>query len=564
MAFVFSSARTAILAASLLVAGCALQHQARVDGGADAPNFEGGDRIAIDGDVPIAPDALDVTDVIDVETDAGCVAPRAMCTAGCIDPQTDLSNCGSCENACAPHANATANCVAGACGMNCNPGFADCDGNIANGCEANLSDPANCGACGITCSGGTPVCAQGTTTNTCSSGCGVGQERCTNSCVDVAIDASNCGRCGNVCAAAHGTPGCAGGNCTVLACETGYADCNGNAADGCEVNTTSSTMNCGACGTVCPGGANAAAACVSGSCRLNCTGSFRNCDTTVSNGCEVNAGNDVSNCGMCGTVCSFPNAAASCSGGTCVRGNCNASFRDCDGAATNGCEANIQTSLANCGACGTVCPSRCNAGVCQIPTSCAQLHMLNTMAPSGRYSIDPDGGGGMAAITVYCDMDTANGGWTVIFDNSGMTGFDSDNVAYTVNNGRIRMDANEALIAYRDASNATLDSPARFPLPNDWQMASPFSYQNSTVSVAVTIGGNSSNVNLRYGYAGFNGGCGSNWTGGGHVGRVCVEGTAAPFFNAFADNTGDFCSNSDQGPTTTACSASRHFTIAVR
>jgi hypothetical protein len=34
----------------------------------------------------------------------------------------------------------------------CNTDFGDCDGNAANGCEANLSSINNCGACGVVCS----------------------------------------------------------------------------------------------------------------------------------------------------------------------------------------------------------------------------------------------------------------------------------------------------------------------------------------------------------------------------------------------------------------------------
>jgi hypothetical protein len=34
----------------------------------------------------------------------------------------------------------------------CDPGSLDCDGDPANGCEADADkDPANCGACGLAC-----------------------------------------------------------------------------------------------------------------------------------------------------------------------------------------------------------------------------------------------------------------------------------------------------------------------------------------------------------------------------------------------------------------------------
>ncbi len=51
--------------------------------------------------------------------------------------------------------NAVSVCNAGRCAVNCNFGFGDCDGNGANGCEANLSNnPNHCGGCGVACSPG--------------------------------------------------------------------------------------------------------------------------------------------------------------------------------------------------------------------------------------------------------------------------------------------------------------------------------------------------------------------------------------------------------------------------
>ena len=50
--------------------------------------------------------------------------------------------------------------MAGVCGIICNPGFANCDSNLINGCERSVSaDPLNCGACGTTCASG--VCTAG-------------------------------------------------------------------------------------------------------------------------------------------------------------------------------------------------------------------------------------------------------------------------------------------------------------------------------------------------------------------------------------------------------------------
>ncbi|MDF2698001.1 MAG: hypothetical protein K0S65_6384, partial [Labilithrix sp.] len=61
--------------------------------------------------------------------------------------------------------------------------------------------------------------------------------------------------CGNVCgvrgAKVHGGF-CSYGTCA-FTCSTGWADCNGNPEDGCEINTMSDPQNCGGCGITCNG-----------------------------------------------------------------------------------------------------------------------------------------------------------------------------------------------------------------------------------------------------------------------------------------------------------------------
>jgi hypothetical protein len=64
----------------------------------------------------------------------------------------------------------------------------------------------------------------------------------------------------------------------------------------------------------------------------------------------------------CGTA---PNATIACMNGQCVA-NCAANFANCDGDRSNGCEADLSTSVTNCGACGRACTTgqACTAGVC--------------------------------------------------------------------------------------------------------------------------------------------------------------------------------------------------------
>src|SRR6185369_4261365 len=126
---------------------------------------------------------------------------------------------------------------------------------------------------------------------------------------------SSCGACGVACDFANATESCSTGTCQLVACNAGFGNCDGNAANGCETALTTTT-NCGTCGNACSA-SNGTAACTSGACTISCTTGFGNCDGLVSNGCETNLNTSISNCATCGNVCSFANASATCFGGVC-------------------------------------------------------------------------------------------------------------------------------------------------------------------------------------------------------------------------------------------------------
>lgn len=139
-----------------------------------------------------------------------------------LDLQSDPNNCGSCGHACAYRKGSFATCSQGNCQYVCQPGFADCDGNLTsaqgNGCEVELSTSAsNCGACGNVCSsnvpGGTAACAAGRCVAACADGFGdcnldLNQPSGNGCETDLRASATHCGECLRPCAST-----CAGGLC---------------------------------------------------------------------------------------------------------------------------------------------------------------------------------------------------------------------------------------------------------------------------------------------------------------------------------------------------------------
>jgi hypothetical protein len=180
----------------------------------------------------------------------GCVGSYRDCdgdpATGCeVDTSTNVSQCGACHLPCPSAPNTVSSCSGGACGSACAAGFADCDGNAANGCETTLDSSGTCG--GTLCDA-----AHGNCDGNPQNGC------------ETALDtAQNCGGCGVSCAAAHGTPACDHGACAVAACDPGWANCDCSLADGCETDTRVDAQNCGGCGVVCAAGAS----CVQGVCQ---------------------------------------------------------------------------------------------------------------------------------------------------------------------------------------------------------------------------------------------------------------------------------------------------------
>ena len=307
-----------------------------------------------------------------------CPVGQTNCSGTCTVIQNDPINCGVCGTVCPVGASHTQGvCASGVCETACTPPYSDCDGNSANGCESNYNNDVT--HCGTPCGSACPVYDH--TAPTCTSGvcgwfCSPSNWKDCNAnyvdgCeVDTLTNAANCGVCGHVCTApANAVATCIGGSCG-FTCNVGYADCNGFSSDGCEINKNTDLSNCGSCGNVCPARAHAVTTCTSGVCGFTCNAGYADCDLNAANGCEMNTNTNTNNCGSCGNACpARANAVTTCASGVCGY-TCNTGYDDCNGLASDGCEINKNTDLSNCGSCSHKCgfEQYCSSGTCQRAT----------------------------------------------------------------------------------------------------------------------------------------------------------------------------------------------------
>jgi hypothetical protein len=249
---------------------------------------------------------------------AGCASGLTACGPACVDLANDPANCSACRLTCAGATNAASTCRSSRCGFTCLPGFDNCDGNPANGCESSLATVDHCGRCGLRCPSdatGTAVCSDGACDVVCAPGRGNCNRDVADGCeIEFDTNARHCGACGNRCEAPNGTPLCRAGVCAIEQCDANRADCDAAAANGCEVDTRTDPAHCGGCNRACAL-ANATPTCASGICRVAmCNAGFRDCDGDPANGCEINTVNNPRHCGACGQVCA---PGASCVNSTC-------------------------------------------------------------------------------------------------------------------------------------------------------------------------------------------------------------------------------------------------------
>jgi len=226
-----------------------------------------------------------------------CASSLTVCGRSCVDLDTDPAHCGACNETC-QLPDAVSSCLGGQCFVAlCNQGFADCDQDPANGCEADmLTDNARCGACDQACGPG-EVCSAGV----CQSECDTHLTRCGDSCRDIRTDRTHCGACDQTCETGEV---CVGGTCN-LRCLPGQTRCG----DVC-VRLTIDTNHCGACNLACEEGTM----CVDGACTRSCEEG-----TTLCAGACHNLQHDNDHCGECFEMCT---TSQTCTNGICTSTLC--------------------------------------------------------------------------------------------------------------------------------------------------------------------------------------------------------------------------------------------------
>jgi len=258
-----------------------------------------------------------------------CVACRT--TEDCPDANQECSPSGRCADKCTSEG--------GTCP---NPNEICCN----QLCVDPKTDVTHCGGCGSTCKRD--------------------QQCCDGTCVNPLTNAEHCGACGAACSRTNGTPSCTAGSCK-WSCDPGYHHCaQGNT--GCETSTSSNVTQCGGCTNDCNKAVKNASqiACVDSKCTYagQCAAGFADCDGNKANGCECACGREKQACcsnRQCdnGLVCDGSNKCVKCGRKDepcCPNSRCQDADRRC-----------INGKCQKCRAKGEACSSSddCCSGKCK-------------------------------------------------------------------------------------------------------------------------------------------------------------------------------------------------------
>lgn len=295
-----------------------------------------------------------------------CGSAMVCCAGTCVDTNSDAYHCGKCWNQCRNHEV----CDSGSCkspsAKTCSPA---CDSNrrcCGETCIDVLTDPKNCGTCGVACPDGI-ACVDGKCdvkpTCQCSDGkvcdengdcvvkcgsslCRPDESCCGNTCTTLDT-VKHCGSCDNACQG--NAPFCQYGacadKCSPQTCEAQSAQC-GTVNDGCG-----NALDCGSCadGKVCTSNQ-----CVDACTPRTCENEHKNCGT-IDDGCGGKL-----NCGSCSGAKECKNNV--CTNPECKPKTCAEQGKKC-GSTSDGCGKTLQ-----CGSCSS--SQDCKNNVCvDKPTS---------------------------------------------------------------------------------------------------------------------------------------------------------------------------------------------------
>ena len=162
---------------------------------------------------------------------------------------------------------------------------------------------------------------------------------------------------------------------------------------------------------------NATPVCVAGNCEVDtCDAGFDDCDLDPGTGCEADLGTDLANCGACAAVCAPANATGDCLGGQCDIFACDEGFEDCDTDTLTGCELFTDGGdINNCGGCGVVCaPANatgdCAAGECNIAACDAEFENCDNDSSTGCEISTVSDVGNCGGCGIICSLSNATAG----------------------------------------------------------------------------------------------------------------------------------------------------------
>jgi len=273
--------------------------------------------------------------------------------------RTDPNHCGSCGTVCPDYPRAKGTCIMGICTITCDPGYANLDGIILNGCEeicvpSTDQNESTCNGKDDDCDGfidedytpyfcGAGACAQASVCLEGNESCTEGQPGSTSDTVCNNID-DDCD--GSVDEDYQPSDKCVGYCKQTAVCRDGNEICGSPLPNDTSCNGIDDDCN----GLIDDG--YIPYFCGEGACRRQstCIGGRENCDpgpqsTEICNGSDDDCDGNIDN-GNISTLCPTPppHGVADCQGGVCVIGTCDSGWYDLDNLYINGCECQVESN----------------------------------------------------------------------------------------------------------------------------------------------------------------------------------------------------------------------------